>query len=106
MQVALDEMEAGVAMAIENDSPANITGLWPNPTRDVLNISIYLVGEQNITISVIDLSGKEVLVPTTSLFGSGGNLTTLNVDALAPGSYMVRINTANSTVTERFMKID
>jgi hypothetical protein len=106
MQDALDHMEAGVAMSIENDSPANITGMWPNPTRDILNLSLYLVGEQNISISVIDLSGKEVLVPTTSLFGSGSNLATLNVAALAPGSYMVRINTANSTVTERFMKID
>ncbi len=106
MEDALDRMEAGVALAIENDSPANITGVWPNPTRDVLNIGLYLVGDQNITISVIDLSGKEVMVPAASLFGAGANQTSLDVDALAPGSYMVRINTANSTVTERFVKID
>ena len=108
-QAMLDEMEntgSGLAMAIENDSPAIIMGTWPNPTSDVLNMSIYLAGDQNITISVIDISGKEVLAPRTSPLGSGANQTTLDVNALAPGTYMVRINTANSTVTERFMKID
>ena len=108
-QAMLDEienMETGLAMAIESDAPASITGAWPNPTRDVLNLSIYLVGEQNIAISVIDLTGKEVLAPQTSLLGAGSNLSILNVNDLAPGTYMVRINTANSTVTERFMKID
>jgi hypothetical protein len=106
MQDALERMEAGVVLAIENDSPANITGMWPNPTRDQLNISLYLVGDQNITISVIDLTGKEVLVPATSLLGAGSNQTSMDVRALAPGAYMVRITTANSMVTERFMKVD
>jgi hypothetical protein len=108
-QTALDDMErmeAGMALGIEDASPASITGMWPNPTRDVLNISIDLVGEQNIAISVIDLAGKEVLAPQTSLLGAGSNLSILNVQDLAPGTYMVRLTAADRVVTERFMKVE
>ena len=106
MQNALDHMEAGLATSIENDAPVSITSAWPNPTRDVLNIGLYLVNDQNIAISVIDITGKEVLVPRTSTIGAGTSQVTLDVNTLSAGTYMVRLVSADKVVTERFMKVD
>ncbi|HNU56253.1 MAG TPA: GEVED domain-containing protein [Flavobacteriales bacterium] len=106
MQDTLDRMEAGVALAIENDSPVNITGAWPNPTRDLLNLDLYVLGDQNLSISILDLSGKEVLAPRAAPIGAGSSLTALNVSGLSSGTYLLRIVSSDHAVSQRFVKVD
>lgn len=103
---ALENMDPGMAMAIENDSPVNITAAWPNPTRDVLNLSIYVVGDRNIAVSVVDLMGKEMQLPQAFNYGTGYNQVSLDVSMLSAGAYMVRILSADKVVSERFVKMD
>jgi hypothetical protein len=103
---ALENMDPGMAMAIENDSPVNITAAWPNPTNDVLNLSIYVVGDRNVTVSVADLTGKEMQLPQAFNYGAGNNQVSLDVSTLSAGAYMVRILAADKVVSERFVKMD
>ncbi|MBK8225778.1 MAG: T9SS type A sorting domain-containing protein [Flavobacteriales bacterium] len=103
---ALENMDPGMAMAIENDSPVNITAAWPNPTRDVLNLSIYVVGDRNVAVSVVDLMGKEMQLPQAFNYGTGYNQVSLDVSMLSAGAYMVRILSADKVVSERFVKMD
>ncbi|MBL7986200.1 MAG: T9SS type A sorting domain-containing protein, partial [Flavobacteriales bacterium] len=106
LELAMENMDEGLLKAIENDSPVSITGVWPNPTRDQLNLSLYLVNDQNISISITDMGGKEVVLPRSFTYGTGLNQVNLDVQGLSPGSYMLRIITADNVVTERFMKVD
>ena len=77
-------------VSVEEIITSNVR-LYPNPTNGVLNIE----GEGIMTISVMNVLGQKVL-ETTAI----GN-TTIDLSGFDSGIYMVRIETANGTMTEK-----
>ena len=70
---------------------------WPNPAQEVLNISTAHAASGSL--SVLDITGRVVLSrPVT------GALTSLRIEALAPGPYVVRCTTAAGDRSVRFVK--
>lgn len=80
-----------------NDRDAAAMHLYPNPVSDRLWLSFeYAVG--NVPIEVCDATGRPVLRATV---GAG---EPLNVEALAPGAYVVRTLTGAQRAQQRFVK--
>ncbi|MBK7553459.1 MAG: T9SS type A sorting domain-containing protein [Flavobacteriales bacterium] len=70
---------------------------WPNPAQEVLNISTAHAASGSL--SVLDITGRVVLSrPVT------GALTSVRIEALAPGPYVVRCTTAAGDRSVRFVK--
>ena len=72
--------------------------LFPNPTYDVLNISI----KENITISSINIYntlGQLVLV-----IPNAKNTKTIDVSSLTTGNYFIKINSDKGTSNTKFVK--
>ncbi len=71
---------------------------FPNPSSDNLNLTFPVLN--NGTISISDLSGKEIISIPAS-----GNHSTLNIKWLNQGIYFIRIS-ENGTIefTEKFIK--
>lgn len=84
-QVIMNAALAGVTWVGIDETEVVKAKVYPNPANDVLNIA--LEGEQELSVSIIDLTGKTVM---TSDFG----LTTgeeINTSDLVPGMYIVQI---------------
>jgi len=77
---------------LNNDKTSDFI-IYPNPIRDELNIR---TSETVIQAQVLDLSGRIMLKFL--------NTNTLYVNELRPGVYMLRIETENGIITEKFIK--
>jgi len=70
------------------------TALYPNPAADVLNIQIdEAYTFNNLTVQVVDLMGRVVL--DTQINSA---MSTLNVEGLENGLYLVRIANGSETI--------
>lgn len=74
----------------------NVT-LYPNPARDILNIS-FNTESKEISYSVIDILGKTII----SI--SGENKSTIDVGHLKQGIYFLKFTDGNNQYTKRFVK--
>jgi len=83
--------------SINENTINNLFEVYPNPATSILNI--HNIENSIITnIQIIDVSGKLVL--------SVANITssTLNIDALENGVYVIKIKTEDGIATKRFIK--
>ena len=94
-----DEHSDGIFLTYNNDcentavaevSASNVR-LYPNPTNGMVNIE----GNGDMTISVMNTLGQKVLETTAT-----GNAT-IDLSGFGSGIYMVRIESANGTMTEK-----
>lgn len=69
--------------------------IFPNPASDQLSIKHDL--SKPLTAAVYDLSGKRILDP----MAVNG---TINISALKPGMYVLKVQTGDQTITKKFMK--
>jgi hypothetical protein len=67
----------------------NITGVYPNPTRNTLNVSIASPSAERVSLVITDISGK-VLMQQNVVLNSGDNVQTLDVSKLSQGTYLIK----------------
>ena len=72
------------ALEIQDYIHLDGVNLYPNPTRDIINISINEVG--NYEYHLFDMTGKELLVKTSSEIQES-----ISLDNLSAGIYMLAI---------------
>ena len=77
--------------------------LYPNPTRDVLNIELELSDEGNAMIEMYDLFGR--LYKVEKLNGAFFQLQ-YNLNNNAPGMYFIRASTGKNNKTAKFIKVN
>ena len=99
-------IDAELLLAIENDTPLSVVNAWPNPTRDVLNLDVNVYVDTRMEMTIVDMTGREVSTRRAMSFGTGRNLAQIDVSGLNPGQYILRIDTGDRVVTQRFMKMD
>ena len=75
--------------------------LYPNPTKDYVNVQCSMDNVQCTGVEVIDLYGKVV---RTVVGANNDSATQINVSGLAAGMYFVRVTTDRGTVTKPFVK--
>ena len=71
--------------------------LYPNPSKEVLNIT--LINGGNALVKVVDIQGKAII--STPTFR---NATTLNISDLSSGLYILHLQQDNKITTTRFVK--
>ena len=83
----------------ENDVFNNIT-VYPNPTSGLFNISTSNANFTQLTISVLDIQGKEVY-NTSDKNNSNNYNKEINLDGLAKGIYYIKLNTGNAVKVQK-----
>ncbi|MES2618806.1 MAG: Calx-beta domain-containing protein [Bacteroidota bacterium] len=87
------------SVSVKTKRLATETILYPNPTKDVLNISTTATIQ---TITVFDMSGKVVMTLTDI-----NELTAIiNTESLNTGIYNIKIATQEGIVTKSFSKVN
>jgi hypothetical protein len=96
MRLNLDE-----TTNIEENEDVSGVYMYPNPTNDNLTVGFVAKDDQNMTINVIGTDGALVLSEQLTTKVGQNSTVTFNVEGLAAGMYMVQIQGANSTLTQR-----
>ncbi|HTH30461.1 MAG TPA: family 10 glycosylhydrolase, partial [Lacibacter sp.] len=73
-------------------SPEFVLQAEPNPASSFTIISYSLPKRMQVTLSVIDSNGKEVLKLVDAIQSTGKQLIRFNTSTLAPGKYQVKIS--------------
>ncbi len=84
---------------IENDMI--VFNCYPNPTTSDINIQYYLSQSCQLTISISDISGRIVYQTKTNELPMGVNKSTLELNNLTPGNYLVKIQSLNTIYTNK-----
>jgi hypothetical protein len=75
--------------------------MYPNPAKDQLNVLFTAEQTANITMTIIDVTGKVIGTYTENAV-TGNNRFELNTADLNNGIYFLNIQSLESTKTVRF----
>ena len=86
-----------------NEIPGNISKLsvYPNPAISKVTVSVDLKEQSDLTIDIIDITGKQIAVISKDKNATGSVNRTYNTDALANGLYTIRINAGGKLVNRK-----
>ena len=93
-------------VATDDSRPASAdldARVYPNPTNATATLRLTLASAGSVTVRVLDVLGREVTRLTTDL-GAGTQSVAMPVERLAPGAYVLRVETANGTATQRLTR--
>ncbi len=98
----LNVIENADVLSVDTASIFSNLSLWPNPTKNYLNLKFNTLNASDIKISIMDVSGKMV---HQELFGShvGEMNKEIDIRNLAPGMYLVSLQNEFGIATERFV---
>jgi len=90
---------AGTAAGLRLDAPR------PNPTGGVASVSFTLATPTRLTLGVYDLLGRRVAEVADGAFPAGPHALDVDARGLAPGLYLVRLQTPTEAATQRLVVV-
>jgi len=74
---------------------------YPNPFNSTTLIAYYLPTTTKVSLSVFDLSGRQVTSLVNGINQAGKHNVVFQSDDLVSGLYLVRLTTSNRTLTQK-----
>lgn len=89
----------------EKATALTLSGIYPNPVQEKLNITIDAPTRDQISLVVTDIYGKQVMQQFVSV-ETGSNTASFAVNHLSSGTYIIKIisKSNNETSVSRFVK--
>ena len=75
--------------------------IFPVPASDLINISLDSIGNDQISIEVYDLLGRQNM---TTISNVTNGKTSLNISGLTRGIYVLKVISGTTTSVKRFIK--
>ena len=97
--VVIDDLRIGDGVLSTEKFAASGFRIFPNPSKDIFNIT-WSSGE-DLTLSVFDITGKEVL--RTRMNQSGQTEYTLDMSSYATGVYILQANSPSRRIIEKII---
>jgi len=96
--------QPGTLIRIEDESSTAITDLevYPNPSRDIFNVSFVSDEVQNLKIRIVNLLGEAVFVDEKEKF-IGQYSKAFNLNTYPKGIYMLEIETNSGVVNKKLI---
>jgi hypothetical protein len=82
----------------------NTVDFYPNPTSGNSTISFDLLQSENVSVSLLDLTGRVVdIILQDKAMEAGMHTIDYNTSNLRSGSYYLRINNGNASYTKKIV---
>ncbi|MFM9986346.1 MAG: T9SS type A sorting domain-containing protein [Flavobacteriales bacterium] len=94
--VGVDDLHAGDLASLQN---------YPNPFVNNTQLEIYLSRAEDVTIEILDVSGKIVRLIPMKVLNSGTHKIMLDASDLAEGSYCCRLITPSFSKTRQMVLV-
>ena len=88
----------------KDQQEAVLFGVYPNPVTDLLLTKFYLYEKNEVTLKIVDLTGKEMIVKDLGNLSKGLFYADIEVTALAAGSYILILQTNTQTFKRKLIK--
>jgi len=88
---------------IRNEGRGKAFFAWPNPVKDVLNVTLNQTKAENLMLRVVDYNGRTLRSNQINTV-RGMNQVSLNFSGLPPGMYIIQINGGETTLTQKIIK--
>jgi hypothetical protein len=106
-QIAVNVNCGGRAMNTKSATPKTaVAELFPNPTTGSVMIHFNTTSDEEVTIVVLDLSGKEQAIIQNGFLAKGTHRLEADLSKLASGTYLIRIASATENQTLRVVKAE
>jgi hypothetical protein len=95
--------EGGGVLPLKGESTLDLP--WPSPADDRIDFEMVISGPdagRSVTVTVYDLAGRRMIVIFTGELTGGSHRVTADTAGLAPGVYVLRLETATAAVNRRF----
>lgn len=93
------------ATSVHTAADASALTIYPNPTDKVATVSMNLKKDEEVTIRVFDIQGKEVLEAVHAKLKAGNQQISFQTSGLQNGNYFVQINTGSETAKIKLVVI-
>ena len=103
-KVWMDKFPVGLAQVTANTVVFNSLNVSPNPATESVNIDYTVADASDVTISVKDLQGREVIHVTSEKKAMGIYSESVNVASLSTGIYLVEYITGDKVFTQKLIK--
>jgi hypothetical protein len=87
-------------------SPVMLLQNFPNPFKEQTTIRYQLPEKSNVTLHVFTVSGREVASLVNETQDAGMHQVVFDASGLDSGVYYYRLQTENSSVTKRFIRLN
>jgi len=87
-----DQVEEFQFVGIEELFEDGDISVFPNPAKDLINLSFILIENSKINVSLLDISGKQLISETYNPH-EGSNHLSFDVSNIAKGIYILNLNT-------------
>ena len=107
LTLSSDTIHYSSSSALQQDAIASALSsknnflVYPNPAHDIVHL--YFNGNaNNALINVYDINGKKIITQKTHL--QKGNNISVNINSLAPGTYLIEVIVEEKVLKQKFTK--
>ncbi len=92
----------------EKDKPVSNMDIYPNPSRDNINLSYTLKNTAHAVVELFNITGSKVKTIINSVQSAGKHLLKIKSadEELAPGTYMVSITVDGEVTTKKVISLN
>lgn len=90
-------------IGIEENEGVFELGLYPNPAESLTNLNFTSENDGELTITIIDMSGRIVKTINNIQYATGNNTFPINIENMSTGVYMLNINMGNVVNTQKLI---
>lgn len=101
----IDAVLVPITLGVEDITALNSLEVYPNPAIDKFSLSLDMAESENVSIDVLDITGKVVFSKNLGRLSAGQNIQSLDVSNLEAGIYLVNISVGNKQATTKLQVI-
>ena len=90
------------SVRLEESSVVNDLDIYPNPSRDVFNISFKTINKQDITLRIRNIVGEEIYTEELNQF-DGTYTKAISLENYSKAVYFLEINTTEGTINKKLI---
>ena len=90
------------SIKLEQSTLINDLDIYPNPSRDVFNISFNTINKQDITLRIRNIVGEEIYIEELKEF-DGTYTKAISLENYPKAVYFLEINTKQGTINKKLV---
>jgi len=94
---------AQISTDVIGESSESFFDIYPNPSSEECTVSIQLLQEANVNVSLFNSQGSEVFISGNQQLQSGNHYIPVKLDTLSAGMYVIRLTINNKTFSKRLI---
>jgi Secretion system C-terminal sorting domain len=102
-QLKIDDINFLFPVGITENITVEKLVSYPNPATDEIKIKFNIVNDNNVSIRLVDITGKELTNRSLGKLSSGTYRETFNTSSYTSGIYFIEFILDDEKITERFV---